>query len=70
MSEPQRPTTATGKASRETGDLGRICMDLLPADRLVLGDTGVVIEAVHKSGKSVRLRVVAPSAVRITRERG
>lgn len=45
-------------------------MDLHPGDRLLIGDTGVEVQVVHKSGKAVRLRVVAPRAVRITCERG
>lgn len=46
---------------------GRICMDLHPGERLVLGDTGVEIEIVRKSGRAVRMHVLAPHAIRITR---
>lgn len=42
-------------------------MDLHPGERLLLGDTGIEVEIVHKSGKAARLRVVAPRSVRITR---
>jgi sRNA-binding carbon storage regulator CsrA len=50
--------------------VGRICMDLHPGERLLIGDTGVEVEVVHKSGKAARLRVVAPRDMRISRESG
>jgi sRNA-binding carbon storage regulator CsrA len=43
-------------------------MDLHPGERLVLGDTGVEVQVVHKSGKASRLRVVAPRSISIMRE--
>ncbi len=53
--------------SLEGKQRGQVCMDLHPGERLLLGDTGVEIEIVHKSGKAARLRVVAPRSVRIMR---
>jgi sRNA-binding carbon storage regulator CsrA len=43
-------------------------MDLRPGERVLLGDTGVEIEVVHKSGQAARLRVMAPRSVRITKQ--
>ena len=44
-------------------------MDLQPGDRLVLGDTGIEVELVHKSGRAARLRVAAPQTVSIVKSR-
>lgn len=47
--------------------IGRICMDVRPHERLRLGDTGIEIEVVAKSGQAARLRVSAPRDVAITK---
>lgn len=54
--------------SADTQQRGQVCMDLHPGERLLLGDTGIEVEVVHKSGKAARLRVVAPRSVRIKRD--
>jgi hypothetical protein len=52
----------------DTQQIARVVMDMLPGDRLVLGNTGVEIAIVHKSGKAARLLVLAPRSVCIERE--
>ena len=44
---------------------GSLTLDIRPGERVMIGGELVAIELVHKSGQSARLKVTAPTDVKI-----
>lgn len=59
---------AVRNAPAPQGEISRVLFDLRPGEALVFNGAGITVRVIGKSGRSARLCIVAPRAMKICRE--
>ena len=59
---------AVRNAPAPKGELSRVLVDMQPGDSLTFTEAGITVRVIAKSGRSARLCVVAPRAMKIERQ--